>query len=82
MNHLQTVEINPDAIKKSTQVFGNGGVFSFTGKFRNEQLGVYSAYATNPDLAVILKFTDKVIVVTPENPNIFVEQIRSSLVNG
>ena len=82
MNHLKTVEINPDAIKKSTQVFGNGGVFSFTGKFRNEQLGVYRAYATNPDLAVILNFSDKVIVVTPDNPNIFAEQLRSTLATG
>ena len=82
LSHLQTVEINPDAIKKSTQVFGNGGLFSVTGKFRSEQLGSYIAYVTNPDLAVILNFTNKVIVVTPDNPNIFAEQITSALATG
>ncbi|MFC1841136.1 PH domain-containing protein [Thermodesulfobacteriota bacterium] len=82
LNQLQTVEINPDAINKSTQTFGNGGLFSVTGKFQSEQLGSYIAYVTNPDLAVILKFTNKVIVVTPENPNIFAEQIKSAMVTG
>ena len=82
LNQLQTVQINPEIMKKSTKTFGNGGLFSFTGKYRNEQLGSYSAYVTNPDLAVILKFTDKVIVVTPDNPNIFAEQIRSASATG
>lgn len=74
---LQAVEINPDAMKKSLRTFGNGGLFSITGRFRNKQLGSYRAFVTDPKLSVILRFEDKIIVVTPDNPNRF-----ANLING
>jgi len=73
---LQTAEIDPEAMKRSIRLFGNGGLFCFAGQFRNKKLGRYRAYATDPKLAVILKFTDKVVVVTPARPDRFVTQIN------
>lgn len=77
LNELQSVEVDPEAMKRSIRTFGNGGLFCYVGKFRNKKLGSYRAFATDPELAVVLKFTDKVVIVTPDNPGKFVAQIKS-----
>ena len=75
LQDLQTAEIDPEAMNRSIRLFGNGGLFCFAGQFRNKKLGRYRAYATDPKLAVILRFTDKVVVVTPGSPDRFVAQL-------
>ena len=76
LQDLQTAEIDPEAMRRSTRLFGNHGLFCYAGLFRNKKLGRYRAYATDPRLAVVLKFTDKVVVVTPGRPDRFVAQIE------
>jgi len=65
---LESAETDPQAMKGSIRTFGNGGLFCFAGRFRNKKLGAYRAFATDPKLAVVLTFPDKVVVVTPKNP--------------
>jgi hypothetical protein len=76
LQNLQHAEVDPEAMKRSIRLFGNGGLFCFAGQFRNKKLGRYRAYATDHGLAVVLRFTDKVVVVTPGAPDRFVEQIN------
>ena len=71
LRDLVSVEIDPQAMKSSIRTFGNGGLFCFAGKFRNRKLGAYRAFATNPKLAVVLRFPDRTLVVTPGNPTEF-----------
>jgi hypothetical protein len=54
---------------------GNGGFFAFTGYFRNKELGAYRAFMTDRRLAVVLRFPDRVIVVSPDRPEDFVSAI-------
>jgi len=68
-------EIDPQAMEKSIRLWGNGGLFSFTGNFRNRKLGFYQAYATDPRRAVILRFPQRIIVLTPDNPEHFVSEV-------
>ncbi|MCX5818886.1 MAG: PH domain-containing protein [Deltaproteobacteria bacterium] len=79
LNNLLFVEFDPEAMKKSIRAFGNGGLFCFAGKFQNNKLGSYRAYATNPDLSVVLKFKDRVVVITPETPDKFVNKIKEAI---
>ena len=79
LNNLTSVTYDPQAMEKSLRLFGNGGFFAFVGKFRNQKLGNYDAYATSPRLSVVIKIGDqKTIVVTPEKPEQFVENIQAS----
>ena len=75
LSDLRSYEIDPDAMKGSVR-FGNGGLFCIAGFFRNGKLGNYRAYATDPKLAVVLKFSDKTVVVTPDNPEQFVAALK------
>ena len=79
LDNLQNVEVNPEAMKRSIRTFGNGGLFSFTGRFRNKQLGPFRAFAMDPSLSVVLTFPDRVIVVTPDNPARFADQLNRML---
>lgn len=76
LKKLVSAKSDPEAMKRSIRIFGNGGLFCFAGKFRNKRLGAYQAFATAPNLAVVLKFTDRVVVVTPGDPSSFVNTIE------
>ncbi len=73
---LESAETDPEAMKGSIRLFGNGGLFCFAGKFRNKKLGSYRAFATDRKLAVVLKFRNKVVVVTPDKPVDFCELVK------
>jgi len=76
LSGLESAATDPEAMKASIRTFGNGGLFCFAGKFRNRKLGPYRAFATNPNLSVVLKFPDKIVVVTPETPSEFVKVLE------
>lgn len=71
LTDLESAETDPEAMQRSIRTFGNGGLFCFAGKFRNKKLGPYRVFATNPKLSVVLKFPQKVVVVTPDSPTTF-----------
>lgn len=73
---LQAAEADPDATRNSIRLFGNGGLYSFSGWFRNTRLGVYRLCATDPGRAVVLRFPDRVWVVSPERTPDFIRGIR------
>jgi hypothetical protein len=72
---LQSASFDPAALHGSIRLFGNGGMFSFTGTFRSPKLGRYRAYVTDPARSVVLRFTDRVIVISPADPEAFVRDI-------
>ncbi len=75
LSNLKRVAFNPLAIQSSVRTFGNGGLFSFSGFFKNSILGTYRSYSTNYQNAVVLYFDSKTIVITPDNPVNFVSAI-------
>ena len=72
LNNIVSAEFDPQAMSNSFRVFGNGGFFSMTGVFWNKKLGFYRIFGTDEKHSVVLKFPNKVIVVTPDNPHNFV----------
>jgi hypothetical protein len=65
------------AMSRSIRTFGNGGLFCIAGAFHNRKRGAYRAFATDPEQAVILTFTDRTIVLTPDRPDEFIVKIRT-----
>ncbi len=73
---LQSVQYDPQAIRRSMRLWGNGGLFSISGYFRTRELGTYRAFVTHPALAVVLRFKDRKVVVSPAVPADFIQQIQ------
>lgn len=69
-------EASPEALRGSIRLCGSGGLFGFFGWFRSKALGVYRAYGTDPKRAVIIKLKQRTIVVTPDDPERFVEALK------
>ena len=76
LSGLQSAEVDAKAMSGSIRTCGNGGMFCFAGKFSNNRLGSYRAFATDPNRSVVLKFSDRTVVVTPDQPDDFVARIN------
>ena len=69
---------DPTLLAGSWRTFGNGGFFSMSGWFYSKTLGRYRAFVTDRRDAVILKFVDRTIVVSPNPAQEFAETVLSS----
>jgi Bacterial PH domain len=74
---LTRVWYDPEAMQKSVRVAGNGGLFSFSGIFYSKTLGRYRAFVTDPRSAVVIVMLNRTVVITPENPDSFVDYVRN-----
>ena len=75
LRELRSVKFDATATNRSIRTFGNGGFFSFTGYFRNKELGSYRAFMTDRRRAVVLRFPSSVVVISPDRPEDFVNTI-------
>ena len=76
LDSLRAAWASPEATSGSLRLFGNGGLYSITGGFRNSRLGRYRAFVTDPRLAVVLDFGDRKAVVTPDSPAAFLAALQ------
>jgi Bacterial PH domain len=77
---LVSVAGDAEALRGALRVFGNGGLFSFSGVFWKRGIGFFHAYATDPGRAVVLKFKKKrTVVITPDDPLHFIVRVRTHL---
>lgn len=76
---IKSVELlDKERLKWTIRTFGVGGFFGYWGKFTNSKIGVMTWYATKRENAVLITtFSNKKILLTPDNPELFVSVIRS-----
>jgi hypothetical protein len=72
---LESASVEPEAMRGSLRTFGNGGAFSFSGFYYNKRLGSYRAFVTDPRRAVLLRYANRRVVVSPGSPNDFVNDL-------
>jgi hypothetical protein len=75
LSKLTGAEVSPGVTMGSLRVWGIGGLFGFIGRFHNNALGSYRAYATDADRAVVLDFSGEKVVVTPDSPVEFMRAV-------
>jgi hypothetical protein len=78
LSNLLSATPDADAMSGSIRLAGNGGLFGFTGLFRNRKLGNYRVFGTDPKRCVVLRFGDRIVIVTPENPAEFADAIAKA----
>lgn len=76
---LSGIERVPLGAMSGIGLFGIWGIFSFTGIARNSTYGVHSRYLTNRLHAVALKFGEKTVMISPDDPEEFINLLRSYL---
>lgn len=73
---LRGFRADPEAMKGTVQVCGNGGVFAIYGFYWNKVLGSFRAYASDLKRAVILRFSHRTIVISPDSPEDFLRALE------
>ena len=61
---------------RSWRAFGVGGFLGFYGYFRSPNLGTFLAFATDKNKLVVLYFPGRVLVISPHDPQGFVEELQ------
>jgi len=74
---LLAVTGDAEAMRGSVRVLGNWGLFSITGRYWNRKLGSYRAFATDPSRAVVLRYSNATVVITPHDPQHFIMRART-----
>jgi len=69
---LTDVWRDPNALRGSVRVFGNGGLFALNGLFWSRSLGYYRVFATDPKKSVVMALPKRKIVISPADPETFV----------
>ncbi len=72
---LESACVEPDVMRRSLRTLGNGGAFSITGFYHNKRLGSYRAFVTDPRRTVVLRYANRRVVVSPEAPESFVNDL-------
>jgi len=65
---------------KSIRLWGNGGLYGFTGTFRNSKLGKFYMYARNNNYVVIE--AQKKYVISPDEAPLLVQDVMNQLKKG
>lgn len=79
LKDIQSVELlDKERLKGTIRTFGVGGLFGYWGKFTNDKIGSMTWYATRRDHAILITTTsNKKILLTPDDPDLFVSVIHS-----
>jgi len=80
LSGLQSATLEFHAMRWSLRLWGNGGLFSVTGWYYNRTLGWYRAFVTDPAQTVVLRFPQKIILVSPENPGRFLSDMTPLMI--
>ncbi len=75
LRELRDITVRPGVLSGSMRTLGIGGFFGYIGRFRSTLLGDYQAYVTDGSRAVVLRFTDSTVVVSPDDPAAFVSKV-------
>ncbi len=65
-----------EALRGARKIVGNDGLGAISGRFRSKRLGRFHAYVTDAERAVVLRWADRCLVISPEQPAWFIETVR------
>lgn len=63
---------DPHIMRWAVRVVGNGGLGSIRGRFWSKRMGTFYAFMTGTENAVVLRWPDKVVAVSPADPEFFI----------
>jgi hypothetical protein len=75
---LTRMERDPHILKWACRLGGNGGLGAIRGRFWSKRVGKFEAFMTDPEKAVVLRWPDQTLAVSPQDPDFFMYTVRSA----
>lgn len=76
LRQLRSAEVVPRVFDRALRVFGNGGLFSFSGWFWRRGQGLMAAYAMDIGPGLELRWDDRTVLLTPVDPEAMQAALR------
>jgi hypothetical protein len=73
---LRSAAPDRDALRGARKIIGNDGLRAISGRFRSRRLGRFHAYVTDTEHAVVLRWSDRCVVISPQHHALFAETAR------
>ena len=67
-----------EVMRNARRRMGNSGMGSIRGSFKSKRLGKFEAFVTDPENAVVLTWPDRVVAVSPADPEFFIYSARAA----
>ena len=74
---ILSAEADPEVFRSAVRVCGSAGLFGFFGSFWSKPLGLFRAYCTNICGCIVVRLRDRVIVVSPDEPERFLVALHA-----
>ncbi len=78
MEGLLQVSRDPDVIRGAMRKLGSGGLGSIRGNYWSKRLGNFEAFLTCTETAVVLRWPETVVAVSPADPDFFILSARKA----
>jgi hypothetical protein len=75
---LVSVERDPKIMCWAFKKYGNDGLGAIRGRFWSKRVGKFEAFLTGTENAVVLRWPDRVVAVSPADPEFFITCARSA----
>jgi hypothetical protein len=75
---LVDVARDPQVLRRAIRKFGNGGIGSIRGRFWSKRLGSFETFLTGTENAVLLRWPDKIVAVSPADTEFFIYSARAA----
>ena len=75
---LVEVARDPEVMRGAIKIVGNGGLGAVRGRYRSKRIGTFHAFLSSTENAVVLRWTDRVVAVSPADPEFFIMCARSA----
>jgi hypothetical protein len=74
------LEVGPDPtiLRYAIRKFGNGGLGAIRGSYWSKRVGSFHAFLTDTEKAVVLRWPDKVVAVSPADTEFFMYSVRAA----
>jgi Bacterial PH domain len=73
---LVDVTFDREALRGARRILGNDGFGAVAGRFRSKRLGRFRVYLTDVEHAVVLRWPDRGLVISPQHHSLFVDTVR------
>jgi Bacterial PH domain len=75
---LVSVERDPKIMCWAFKTRGNGGLGAIRGRFWSKRVGKFDAFLTGTENAVVLRWPDRTVAVSPADPDFFITCAKSA----
>ncbi|HMD62331.1 MAG TPA: PH domain-containing protein [Opitutaceae bacterium] len=69
---------DPQILRWAIRTRGESGLGAIRGRYWSRRVGKFEAFMTDPERAVVLRWPDKVVAVSPTDPEFFIHCARSA----